>query len=56
MLDRQDKIATLESYLRELEAALGPIPADEQEAAREWADRMLGDTDQPMSAQRNRSA
>jgi hypothetical protein len=41
-LDRRAKIAALDDYLRELDAALGPIPAGEQRAAREWADRGLG--------------
>lgn len=42
-LDRRDKIAALDSYLRELDATLGPIPDDELVDAREWADRMLAD-------------
>lgn len=42
-LDRRDKIAALDSYLRELDVALGPIPSDELQAARLWADRALGD-------------
>jgi len=42
-LDRRDKIAALDSYLRELEVALGPIPSDELQAAQLWADRALGD-------------
>ncbi len=41
-LDRRAKIAALDEYLGELDAALGPIPADEQEAARAWADRNFG--------------
>jgi hypothetical protein len=41
-LDRRAKIAALDDYLRELDAALGPIPPGEQRAAREWADRGLG--------------
>jgi hypothetical protein len=32
-LDRRAKIAALDSYLRELDAELGPIPTDEQLAA-----------------------
>lgn len=42
-LDRREKVAALDSYLQALDAALGPVPRDEQHAAREWADRMLGD-------------
>lgn len=55
-LDRRDKIAALDSYLQELDAALGPIPGDEQQAARRWADRTLGDGRQPMSADAKRTA
>jgi hypothetical protein len=40
-LDRQAKIAELDIYLRELDAELGPVPHDEQVAAREWADQLL---------------
>lgn len=39
-LDRRAKIAALEDVLRELEVALGPVPAGEAEEAREWADRV----------------
>ncbi|WP_238428646.1 type II toxin-antitoxin system CcdA family antitoxin [Frankia nepalensis] len=39
-LDRQAKLAELDTYLLELENDLGPIPADEAAAAREWADRL----------------
>lgn len=46
-LDRRAKIAALDDYLRELDAALGPVPADEQEAAREWADHSFGDASRP---------
>lgn len=42
-LDRRARIAALDSYLRELDEALGPIPQDELDDARRWADRMLGD-------------
>lgn len=42
-LDRRAKIAELDRYLRELEAELGPVSADEQGAARDWADQRLGD-------------
>ena len=42
-LDRRDRIAALDSYLQELDAVLGPVPNDEREAARRWADHALGD-------------
>jgi predicted transcriptional regulator len=54
-LDRRDKIAALDAYLQELDAALGPIPRDEQESARLWADRMLGEARQPISPHADRS-
>jgi Arc/MetJ family transcription regulator len=37
-LDRRSKITELESYLRQLDAELGPVGDDERRAAREWAD------------------
>jgi len=40
-LDRRAKIAALDSYLRDLEVEVGPVSADEQAAAGEWADRAL---------------
>jgi post-segregation antitoxin (ccd killing protein) len=40
-LDRLAKIAGLEAYLAELEAALGPPSADELADAADWADRIL---------------
>ena len=40
-LDRLAKRAELDSYLRELEATRGPVPADELAAADEWAERVL---------------
>jgi post-segregation antitoxin (ccd killing protein) len=39
-LDRRSKIAELESYLRQLDAELGPVRDDERQAAREWADQL----------------
>jgi post-segregation antitoxin (ccd killing protein) len=39
-LDRRSKIAELESYLRQLDAELGPVGDDERRAAREWADQL----------------
>jgi predicted transcriptional regulator len=49
-LDRQAKIAALDEYLRELDAALGPIPADELQDAHEWADRNFGEAPGPARA------
>jgi hypothetical protein len=49
-LDRRNKIAALDSYLRELDAELGPVPATEQEAARRWAAQALGDATAPTAA------
>jgi post-segregation antitoxin (ccd killing protein) len=40
-LDRRAKLAELDAYLAELDAELGPVTAEEQAAAREWADRVL---------------
>lgn len=40
-LDRRAKLAELDAYLAELDAELGPITAEEQAAARKWADRVL---------------
>src|SRR5262249_14821948 len=40
-LDRRAKLAELDAYLAELDAEFGPITAEEQAAAREWADRVL---------------
>jgi Post-segregation antitoxin CcdA len=36
-LDRRAKRAALEAYLDDLDAELGPIPADELAAAQKWA-------------------
>jgi hypothetical protein len=41
-LDRRAKIGALDSYLRELDAELGPIPAEELAAAEKWADQLPG--------------
>lgn len=46
-LDRQAKIAALDAYLAELDAELGPVPADEARAAKEWADRAFGPAAEP---------
>lgn len=55
-LDRRTKIAALDSYLRELDVELGPIPSDEQVAAREWADRALDDAVQRRSGRASQTA
>jgi post-segregation antitoxin (ccd killing protein) len=39
-LDRRTRVAELDSYLRQLDIDLGPIPDDERRAAREWADQL----------------
>jgi len=41
-LDRRAKINALDSYLRELDLALGPVCERDAAAAREWADRAFG--------------
>ena len=48
-LDRLARIAALDGYLRDLERDLGPVGADEETAAREWADRAFGDVAPPAS-------
>jgi Post-segregation antitoxin CcdA len=48
-LDRRAKLAELDCLLAELDAELGPVPAHEAAAAREWADRAL-----PAAARRDR--
>ncbi len=54
-LDRRAKVAALDAYLAELEAELGPVPLDDQQAAARWADRLLAPP--PASApKRRRSA
>lgn len=40
-LDRRAKLAALDAYLDELDARLGPVPADEHEAAVRWVDRIV---------------
>ena len=47
-LDRREKVAGLDRYLGELEAELGPVPADQQRAAQDWVDAAFG----PMDASR----
>jgi hypothetical protein len=41
-LDRREKLAALDAYLRELDAELGPVPAEERVAAETWAARLEG--------------
>lgn len=40
-LDRRNKIDALDAYLAELDRALGPIPADEHDAALAWVDELV---------------
>ncbi|MDQ3431459.1 MAG: type II toxin-antitoxin system CcdA family antitoxin [Actinomycetota bacterium] len=55
-LDRRDRVAALDTYLRELDVERGPIPTDEKEAARRWADQALGDPDRAVSDRTSQSA
>lgn len=55
-LDRRAKIAALDSYLQELDVELGPLSSDAQVAAQEWADRVLGPSDQPRSGRTSQTA
>ncbi len=49
-LSRRAKVAALDAYLAELEDLLGPIPEEEQAAARAWADAIGGPPRQRHSA------
>jgi hypothetical protein len=40
-IDRRTKIAELDAYLAALDAELGPVPKQELDAARQWADAVL---------------
>jgi hypothetical protein len=40
-LDRRERIVALDDYLRDLRDELGPIPAAERAAARDWAEQTL---------------
>jgi hypothetical protein len=40
-IDRRAKLAELDAYLATLDAELGPVPEDELDAARQWADAVL---------------
>lgn len=55
-LDRRDRIAALDSYLRELDVEPGPVSESEQSAAREGADGALGDPAQAMPGRASRTA
>ena len=46
-LDRRARVAELDDYLRELDAALGPVAPDDEAAAREWADRAFANVTRP---------
>jgi post-segregation antitoxin (ccd killing protein) len=41
-LDRLDKIASLEAYLADLDAELGPVTDAERADAHAWAERVYG--------------
>lgn len=45
-LDRLAKIQALDAYLAELDDELGPVPPEEREEARRWADRITGASQQ----------
>jgi len=55
-LDRRDKVAALDTYLRDLDVELGPVSNDEQLAAEEWANRMLGDPTHQKPGRTHRTA
>lgn len=55
-LDRRTKIAELDRYLSELDVELGPISADDEAAARQWADDALGAAGTSSSRRPPRSA
>ena len=55
-LDRRDKIAALDTYLRDLDVELGPVSSDEQVAAEEWANRGFGDPKHQKPGRANRTA
>lgn len=42
-LDRRGKRAELDAHLAQSDAELGPVPPDEEAAAREWADGFFAD-------------
>lgn len=55
-LDCRAKVAALDSYLRELDVELGPVPRSEQLAAQQWADEALGQSQSPTSDRASRTA
>lgn len=55
-LDRRAKIVALDRYLRELDVEMGPVASAERAAAREWADRTLGDAGQLPPSRHSRTA
>jgi predicted transcriptional regulator len=46
-LDRRAKVAALDAYLTELDRELGPVPAEEAAAAREWVDGLVSNARTP---------
>ena len=40
-IDRRAEIAEMDAYLAALDAELGPVPEQELDAARKWADAVL---------------
>ena len=55
-LDRRARIDALDSYLRELDVARGPVSADDAAVAREWADRAFGDAVPPTATAARRAS
>jgi hypothetical protein len=49
-LSRLAKVAELDAYLAELEAAMGPITAADRTKATAWADKVLGLSNSERSA------
>lgn len=49
-LARLGKVAELDAYLAELEAALGPTSENERAEARAWADQLFGPAPHSRSA------
>jgi post-segregation antitoxin (ccd killing protein) len=52
-IDRRAKIAELDAYLAARDAELGPVPEQELDAAREWADAVLP-ADRPVPSRSSR--
>ena len=55
-LDRRAKIDALDDYLREVDVALGPVSAEDEAAAREWAARAFGDAEPSDAAPARRAS